>query len=162
MIRSELIQKIADENPHLTQRHVEKIVSTVFDEIIEALARGDRVELRGFGAFSVCLHWGKVGEMLPVSLLGGVFGMIAAAAILAVRGEPITASAWDMGAATLIGAVILALGMVMYTLGSKVIPAAELTLLSLIEVLLVVLGAVGLVLFAGNPPKTGKPTPPRR
>jgi integration host factor subunit beta len=53
MIRSELIQKIADENPNLTQRDVEKIVSTVFDEIIGALARGDRVELRGFGAFSV-------------------------------------------------------------------------------------------------------------
>ena len=53
MIRSELIQKIADENPHLTQKHVEKIVNTVFDEIIEALAQGNRVELRGFGAFSV-------------------------------------------------------------------------------------------------------------
>ena len=52
MIRSELIQKIADENPHLTQRHVERIVNTVFEEIIEALAKGDRVELRGFGAFS--------------------------------------------------------------------------------------------------------------
>ena len=101
----------------------------------------------GFGAFSVCLRWGKVGEMLPVSLLGGVFGMIAAAAILAVRGEPITASAWDMGAATLIGAVILALGMVMYTLGSKVIPAAELTLLSLIEVLL---GPVWVFLILGE------------
>ncbi len=48
MIRSELIQKIADANPHLTQRHVEKIVNTVFEEIIDALARGDRVELRGF------------------------------------------------------------------------------------------------------------------
>ncbi len=53
MIRSELIQKIADANPHLTQRHVERIVNTVFEEIIEALSRGDRVELRGFGAFSV-------------------------------------------------------------------------------------------------------------
>ena len=53
MIRSELIQKIADENPHLTQKHVEKIVNTVFEEIIEALAQGNRVELRGFGAFSV-------------------------------------------------------------------------------------------------------------
>lgn len=53
MIRSELIQKIADENPHLTLRHVERIVNTVFEEIIEALSRGDRVELRGFGAFSV-------------------------------------------------------------------------------------------------------------
>ena len=53
MIRSELIQIIADENPHLIQRDVEKIVGTVFEEIIEAMARGDRVELRGFGAFSV-------------------------------------------------------------------------------------------------------------
>ncbi|MEL6794503.1 MAG: integration host factor subunit beta [Pseudomonadota bacterium] len=53
MIKSELIQKLADENPHLYQRDVERIVSSVFDEITDALARGDRVELRGFGAFSV-------------------------------------------------------------------------------------------------------------
>jgi len=53
MIRSELIQKIADENPHLYQRAVEKIVNTIFDEITRAMAGGDRVELRGFGAFSV-------------------------------------------------------------------------------------------------------------
>ena len=53
MIKSELIQKIADENPHLFQRDVERIVGTVFDEIIEAMAAGHRVELRGFGAFSV-------------------------------------------------------------------------------------------------------------
>lgn len=53
MIRSELIQKIADENPHLYQRDVERIVNTIFEEIIEGMSRGDRVELRGFGAFSV-------------------------------------------------------------------------------------------------------------
>ena len=53
MIRSELIQKLADENPHLFQRDVERIVNTIFDEITETMARGDRVELRGFGAFSV-------------------------------------------------------------------------------------------------------------
>jgi integration host factor subunit beta len=53
MIRSELIQKIAEENPHLFQRDVERIVNTIFEEIIAAMARGDRVELRGFGAFSV-------------------------------------------------------------------------------------------------------------
>ena len=53
MIRSELIQKIADENPHLYQRDVEKIVNTIFNEITDAMARGHRVELRGFGAFSV-------------------------------------------------------------------------------------------------------------
>ena len=53
MIRSELIQKIADDNPHLYQRDVERIVNTIFDEITDAMSRGDRVELRGFGAFCV-------------------------------------------------------------------------------------------------------------
>ena len=53
MIRSELLQLLADENPHLFARDVERIVDTVFQEIIEAMARGDRVELRSFGAFSV-------------------------------------------------------------------------------------------------------------
>jgi integration host factor subunit beta len=53
MIRAELIQKVAEENPHLFQRDVERIVNTIFEEIVGALARGDRVELRGFGAFSV-------------------------------------------------------------------------------------------------------------
>jgi integration host factor subunit beta len=53
MIKSELIEKIAVTNPHLMQRDVEKIVNVIFDEITSALARGDRVELRGFGAFSV-------------------------------------------------------------------------------------------------------------
>ena len=62
MIRSELIQKIADDNPHLYQRDVEKIVGTIFDEITEALASGDRVELRGFGAFSVKQRDARVGR----------------------------------------------------------------------------------------------------
>ncbi|KFI26184.1 integration host factor subunit beta [Paenirhodobacter enshiensis] len=62
MIRSELIAKIAEENPHLFQRDVEKIVGTVFDEIIEAMARGDRVELRGFGAFSVKKRDARTGR----------------------------------------------------------------------------------------------------
>jgi integration host factor subunit beta len=53
MIKSELVQRIAQANPHLYQRHVEMIVNTILDEITAALARGDRVELRGFGAFSV-------------------------------------------------------------------------------------------------------------
>ena len=53
MIKSELIEKIAAENPHLFQRDVEIIVNVIFDEIITSLARGERVELRGFGAFSV-------------------------------------------------------------------------------------------------------------
>jgi integration host factor subunit beta len=53
MIKSELVQLIADRNPHLFQRDVENIVNSVFDEITGALAEGNRVELRGFGAFSV-------------------------------------------------------------------------------------------------------------
>jgi len=53
MIKSELIAKLAEANPHLYHRDVERIVNTIFEEITGALARGDRVELRGFGAFSV-------------------------------------------------------------------------------------------------------------
>ena len=52
MIKSELVEKIAEENPHLLQRDVERIVSTVFEEITEAISSGNRVELRGFGALS--------------------------------------------------------------------------------------------------------------
>lgn len=62
MIRSELIQKIADENPHLYQRDVEKIVNTVFDEITSAMSGGNRVELRGFGAFSVKKRDARIGR----------------------------------------------------------------------------------------------------
>ncbi|MBS9717338.1 integration host factor subunit beta [Pseudohalocynthiibacter aestuariivivens] len=62
MIRSELVQKIADENPHLYQRDVERIVNTIFEEIIEAMANGDRVELRGFGAFSVKKRDARIGR----------------------------------------------------------------------------------------------------
>lgn len=53
MTKSELILRLAEKNPHLYQRDIERIVTTIFDEIVGALARGDRVELRGFGAFSV-------------------------------------------------------------------------------------------------------------
>jgi integration host factor subunit beta len=62
MTKSELIQKLADRNPHLFLRDVEKIVDTIFDEISAALAKGDRVELRGFGAFSVKEREARVGR----------------------------------------------------------------------------------------------------
>src|SRR5690606_15681829 len=62
MIKSELIQRIAQENPHLYQRDVERIINTIFDEIGHALARGDRVELRGFGAFSVKERPARIGR----------------------------------------------------------------------------------------------------
>ncbi|MBC2857692.1 MULTISPECIES: integration host factor subunit beta [Stappia] len=53
MIKSELVQRIAEQNPHLYQRDVENIVNAILDEITDALRSGNRVELRGFGAFSV-------------------------------------------------------------------------------------------------------------
>jgi integration host factor subunit beta len=62
MIKSELILRLAERNPHLYQRDIERIVSTVFDEISAALARGDRVELRGFGAFSVKQRPARIGR----------------------------------------------------------------------------------------------------
>ena len=62
MTKSELILKIGELNPHLYQRDVERIVSTIFDEISAALARGDRVELRGFGAFSVKQRNARLGR----------------------------------------------------------------------------------------------------
>ena len=62
MIRSELVQKLMDENPHLYQRDVERIVNTIFDEVTSAMSRGDRVELRGFGAFSVKQRDARVGR----------------------------------------------------------------------------------------------------
>lgn len=62
MIKSELIAQLAERNPHLYQRDIERIVSTIFDEISAALARGDRVELRGFGAFSVKHRPARIGR----------------------------------------------------------------------------------------------------
>jgi integration host factor subunit beta len=62
MIKSELIQKIAAANQHLYHRDVERIVNVVFNEIVDALARGDRVELRGFGAFTVKHRARRIGR----------------------------------------------------------------------------------------------------
>ncbi|HLJ63847.1 MAG TPA: integration host factor subunit beta [Stellaceae bacterium] len=62
MTKSELIQRLADRNPHLYQRDVERIVTAIFDEISGALSRGDRVELRGFGAFSVKHREARLGR----------------------------------------------------------------------------------------------------
>ncbi len=62
MIKSELITRLAEANPHLYQRDVERIVSAIFDEITTALKKGDRVELRGFGAFSIKQRPARMGR----------------------------------------------------------------------------------------------------
>lgn len=62
MIKSELVQTISRRNPHLFQRDIENIVNAIFDSIGDALAGGNRVELRGFGAFSVKNRPARVGR----------------------------------------------------------------------------------------------------
>ena len=62
MTRSDLIRRIAEANPHLYLRDVEKIVATIFEELTKALEAGDRIELRGFGAFSVRGRLARTGR----------------------------------------------------------------------------------------------------
>ncbi|MEY4269229.1 MAG: hypothetical protein RLZZ58_445 [Pseudomonadota bacterium] len=62
MIRSELVQKLANENKDLKQTEVEQIIDLFFDSIVDQLARGGRVELRGFGAFSTRSRDSRTGR----------------------------------------------------------------------------------------------------
>lgn len=62
MIKSELVQKLAERNPTLQHKLVERIVTTIFDEIVDALTRGQRIELRGFGAFSTRARMARAGR----------------------------------------------------------------------------------------------------
>jgi len=62
MLKSDLVKRISAQNPHLYQRDVEKIVDAILKAITEALRRGDRVELRGFGAFSAKLRGARQGR----------------------------------------------------------------------------------------------------
>ena len=62
MIKSELIERIASQNPHLYQRDIENIINAIIDEIVKALGSGGRVELRGFGAFSAKIRGARKGR----------------------------------------------------------------------------------------------------
>ncbi len=62
MIKSELVQKVTDQNRHLYQRDIENIVNAILDEITKALAAEDRVELRGFGAFATKRRVARTGR----------------------------------------------------------------------------------------------------
>jgi len=72
MVKSELVQRIVGQRPHLYQRDVARVVDAMLEEIVPALARGDRVELRGFGIFSVKVRQARTGRnprtgaMMPV------------------------------------------------------------------------------------------------
>lgn len=73
MTKSELVQRLAEANPHLARRDAEIIVTTIFEKITAALSCGDRVELRGFGAFAVKKRDARIGrnprtgDKIPVS-----------------------------------------------------------------------------------------------
>lgn len=90
----------------------------------------------GFAAFTITLRWGKMEDMMPAVILGGLFSMAAAALMLVSQGETFAVPLGDAVISMGMGAVLLACGMALYTIGSRVIPAADLTLLSMVEVLL--------------------------
>jgi integration host factor subunit beta len=62
MLKSELVQSISVQYPHLYRAYVDKIIDTIFDTIITAMTRGDRVELRGFGVFSTKVREARIGR----------------------------------------------------------------------------------------------------
>jgi integration host factor subunit beta len=62
LLKSNLIQRISSQNPHLYQRDVEKVLNAILDQIVGAMARGDRVELRDFGVFSTKLRKARTGR----------------------------------------------------------------------------------------------------
>ncbi len=101
----------------------------------------------GFAVFTVALRWGKTTEMLPAVLLSGVFGMVLMGVICLSLGLSFTLSANDAGISLAMGLFQVGAGLVLYTLGSRALPAAELTLLSMAEVLL---GPVWVWLFLGE------------
>lgn len=90
----------------------------------------------GFAIFTVMLRWGKLANMMPAVALGGFFSMIAGAIALLGLGAPIVIPVPEIAISALMGAVTLTGGMLLYTIGSRVVPAAQSTLLSLVEVLL--------------------------
>jgi drug/metabolite transporter, DME family len=94
------------------------------------------ISAAGFAAFTLALRWGKLEDMVPAVVLGGVFSIAVAAVVLVITGGVLLVPLPDILVASGMGAVMLASGMVLYTLGSRVVPAAELTLLSMVEVLL--------------------------
>lgn len=101
----------------------------------------------GFSVFTVALRWGKSGEMLPAVFLSGLFAIVITSTICVALGLSFALSLRDGGIAMGMGVFQVGAGLVLYTLGSRTLPAAELTLLSLAEVLL---GPFWVWLFLGE------------
>lgn len=105
----------------------------------------------GFSLFTVALRWGKAGDMLPVIFLGGFFALELSGIVLLGTGQGFALPLDEIAIAVLLGFVSLGLGMVLYTLGSRVVPGAELALLAMTEV---VLGPIWVWLILGETAKT--------
>ena len=101
----------------------------------------------GFAVFTVALRWGRTGEMLPSVFLSGLFGFVITFGICQFLGLSVTLSLNDSGVAMGMGVFQVGAGLILYTLGSRSLPAAELALLSLAEVLL---GPLWVWLFLGE------------
>jgi drug/metabolite transporter, DME family len=101
----------------------------------------------GFAVFTVALRWGKSGEMLPSVFLSGIFAIVITFGICLSLDLPVLLSARDSAIAMSMGVFQVGAGLILYTLGSRSLPAAELALLSLAEVLL---GPLWVWLFLGE------------
>lgn len=99
------------------------------------------ISAAGFAAFTVAIRWGHVADSLPVVLLGGIFSAVAGAGAALLTGQSLAVPPFEAGLAFGMGVVTLTGGMYLYTKGSQAVPAAQATLLSLIEVLLAPLWA---------------------
>jgi len=101
----------------------------------------------GFAVFTIALRWGKLEDMLPAVFLAGVFATMVSLIVCFSEGYALTLSANDAGIALALGVFQVGVGLAIYTIGSKVVPAAELALLSMTEVLL---GPFWVWLFLGG------------
>ncbi len=90
----------------------------------------------GFGSFTVALRWGKVDSMFPAVAIGAFFSVLTGAVVAHLLGQALLVPAHDIVVSVGMGVVTLAGGMLLYTIGSRVVPAAQATLLSMTEVLL--------------------------
>jgi len=126
------------------------IAVMVIDGISAGQAAGNLSALMsalGFAVFTIALRWGKLEDMLPAVFMAGIFAIITAAVVCQVKGYGFAVPRNDILIAIFLGVFQVGLGLTVYTIGSKVVPAAELALLSMTEVLL---GPLWVWIFLGE------------
>ena len=126
------------------------IVVMVWDKTGDSALRGNLAALgsaTGFAVFTVALRWGRAGEMMPAVFLSGLFAVPIMGAICLGSGLSLVMSPHDIGLSLGMGVFQVGAGLILYTIGSKTVPAVELTLLSLAEV---VLGPIWVWLVLGE------------